>query len=100
MHCIKLYSCDQITDASISASGLECGQVDKVNNGGCIKVTDVSVTTLDAGSGQLQRITLSCYMVIDASILALGHGCGQLLSIALFGCDRMTDACPPAVNSV
>ena len=60
---------------------------------GYVKVTDVGVSALAAGCGQLQSIVLQgCSLVTDIGVSALGAGCGQLLSIFIKDCDKVTDA--------
>ena len=47
-------------------------------------MTDVGISALGAGCGQLRSIDLKCCSkVTDAGISALGAGCGQLQSIDL-----------------
>ena len=58
----------------------------------CEGITDICVSALGDGCGQLQEINLSgCEGITDIGVSALGHGCGQLQTINLAGCEGITD---------
>ena len=52
-------------------------------------MTNVSISALGHGCGQLQSI--GCDKVTYVGVAALGHGCGQLQRINLEGCDKVAD---------
>jgi Leucine Rich repeat len=77
-------------DSAISVSSWErCKCLDL---GGCLNITDIGVSALSHGCGQLQRISLyGCKKITDVGVLAVSHGCGQPHAVNVSGCENITD---------
>ena len=61
-----------MTDIGISALGAGCGQLRSIDLSCCRKVTDIGMSTLSAGCSQLQSVNLSwCCKVTNAGVLSL-----------------------------
>ena len=89
---INLSECQGITDIGLSALGRGCGQLKTIDLFFCLGFTDVGISALVAGCGQLQTINLGfCRRITDIGVSALGHGCGQLHTINLSGCKGVTN---------
>ena len=89
---IDLNHCWGITDMGVSALVDGCGQLHTINISGIWSITDIGLSALGHGCGQLQSISLGdCHRITDMSVSALGHGCGQLQTINLRYCQAVTD---------
>jgi hypothetical protein len=89
---IDVSKCWDITDIGLSALGLGCGQLQTINLSDCRSITDIGLSALGHGCGQLRMINLTnCRSITDIGLTALGQGCGQLQTINLSGCRSITD---------
>ena len=85
---VDLGHCMRITDISVSAVARGCGQLHTINFLGCSLITDIGISALAHGCGQLRMIDLGdCSLITDTGLSALAHGCGQLTAINLTDCD-------------
>jgi Leucine Rich repeat len=74
---IDLSCCWGITDIGLSALGRGCGQLQAINLNGCQGITDIGLSALSDGCGQLQLIDLTdCQGITDIGLSALSDGCG------------------------
>jgi Leucine Rich repeat len=84
---VDLSHCHGITDMVVSALADGCGQLQSINLSQCHHITDDGLSALGLGCGQLQSIDLShCDRVTDDGVSALCRGCGQLQTINISNC--------------
>jgi Leucine Rich repeat len=96
---VNLSRCRGITDMGVSALGDGCGQLQTINLNRCEGVTDMVVSALGGGCGQLQSVNLSHYRgITDMGVSALGHGCRKLQTINLSHCRGITDMVVSALD--
>ena len=89
---INLDRCRGITDIGVSALGDGCGQLHTIDLSYCQGITDIGLSALGHGCGQLQTIDLDkCYGITDIGLSALYHGCGRLQWVNLMGCRQITN---------
>ena len=89
---VNLSGCHGITDMVVSVLGDGCGQLQTIDLSCCDAITDMGVSALGCGCGQLLSINLNgCQGITDMGLSALGDGCGQLQSIDLRYCPLITD---------
>ena len=99
---------DRVSDVTFVAVGIACGGISyddevksdsiwsiweerkyllSINLSGCQGITDMGISALGRGCGQLHTINLSgCDDITDMGVSALADGCGQLQFIYVFSC--------------
>jgi hypothetical protein len=105
---VNLDLCDKTSDLTFEAvdtncSGTSCGE-EEIGDGvlsiweghkylqsidlyGCWGITDMVISALGHGCGQLHTVILSyCQGITEFGVSALSHGCGQLQTMDVSGC--------------
>jgi hypothetical protein len=74
---VQFVSSDDEPNSSMLFTWGESKYIRTLHLGGCEGITDIGVSALCHGCGQLQTIYLSgCEGISDKGVSALGHGCG------------------------
>jgi hypothetical protein len=86
--------CRKVNDtglASIAASAT-CGELTRVDLGGCSKITDGGLASLAAGCSAITYLNLTCcYEITDRGLKSLADGCGAITDLNLTCCYDITD---------
>ena len=90
MTTINLRSCDNITDAAMTALAANCANLTTIDLSECDNITDAAIAALAANCANLTTIDLyDCDNITDAAITALAANCANLTTIYIGDCDNI-----------